>query len=150
MTKHTETRNRGRRGNALTEFAITVPFLFLLTMGATDFGRLFYHALTVTHAAGLASEFGAYDNLHAVKYTEMETLAVADAFEVKGATATATHVCVCTAGGTPGSCDLDACGGDPPRVYVKVKVEYDFKTMGSYPYIPESNAIGRQAWRRVQ
>ena len=127
-----------------------MPFLFLLTMGATDFGRLFHHALTVTHAAGLASEFGGYDNLHAVKYTEMETLAVADAFEVKGATATADHRCVCTAGGASVSCALDTCGGNPPRVYVTVAVQHNFKTMGSYPYIPETSVIGREAWRRVQ
>ncbi|MDA1312811.1 MAG: TadE/TadG family type IV pilus assembly protein [Acidobacteria bacterium] len=144
------TQNNRRRGNALVELAVTVPFLFLLTMGAADFGRLFYHALTVTHAAGVASEFAAYDNLHAVDYSGTQAVALADAFEVKGATATATHVCVCTAGGTPGSCDLDACGGLPPRVYVKVTVEDDFKTMGSYPSIPDSTLIGRDAWRRVQ
>ncbi len=149
MTKHPTIRDR-RRGNALTEFAVTVPFLFLLTMGATDFGRLFHHALTITHAAGLASEFGAQDNIYAVNYSGMQTVATADAFEVKGATATADHRCVCTAGGASVSCDLDTCGGNPPRVYVTVAVEYDFKTMGSYPYIPESNAMGREAWRRVQ
>ena len=40
------TQNNRRRGNALVELAVTVPFLFLLTMGAADFGRLFYHART--------------------------------------------------------------------------------------------------------
>jgi Flp pilus assembly protein TadG len=149
MTNAKKESNR-RKGTALTEFAITVPFLFLLTMGATDFGRLFHHALTVTHAAGLASEFGSYDNLHSVKYTEMQTLAVADAFEVKGATAVAEHRCVCTAGGASVSCNLDTCGGNPPRVYVKVAVQHNFKTMGAYPYIPETSTIGREAWRRVQ
>lgn len=150
MTTSRKENNRRRRGTALTEFALTVPFLFLLTMGATDFGRLFYHALSVTHAAGVASEFAAYDNIHAVNYSGTETVARADAFEIKGATATATHVCVCTAGGAAVSCNLDTCGGQPPRVYVKVTVQHNFKTMGSYPNIPESTLIGREAWRRVQ
>lgn len=112
---NTPKNSKRRRGTALTELAVTVPFLFLLTMGAADFGRLFYSALTVTHAAGVASEFGAQDNIHSVQYSTMQTIASADALEVPGTTATATHKCRCTATGADVSCNLDTCGGQPPR-----------------------------------
>ena len=150
MSKQLRTNNRGRRGTALVEFAVSVPFLFLLTMGATDFGRLFYHALTITHAAGVSSEFGAQSTITAVNYSGMETVARADALEIDGASATATHTCVCQAGGAAVSCALDSCGGQPPRVYVNVQVEHNFQTLGTYPGIPASTMVGRDAWRRVQ
>ena len=150
MSRQTHTNRRGRRGTALTELAVTIPFLFLLTMGAADFGRLFYHALTVTHAAGVASEFGAQNNISAVNYTGMQNIATADALEIDSVTATATHRCVCTAGGAEVSCALDSCGGPPPRVYVKVDVQHNFQTLGLYPNIPSSTTVKREAWRRVQ
>jgi len=150
MSKQTQTHRRGHRGTALTELAVTIPFLFLLTMGVTDFGRLFYHALTITHAAGVASEFGSQSNIDAVNYTGMQTVAIADAYEIDGVNATAAHKCVCSAAGAEVSCALTSCGGAPPRVYVKVDVEHNFQTLGIYPEIPSSTMVGRDAWRRVQ
>lgn len=147
---NTKKNSRRRRGTAMTELAVTVPFLFLLTMGVADFGRLFFHALTITHAAGVASEFGAQDPIHSVQYNSMETIAIADALEIPNTTATATHKCRCTATGADVSCALDTCGGDPPRVYVRVTTQNNFKTMGIYPGIPSSTMVGREAWRRVQ
>lgn len=42
---------RSRRAQAMTEMALIVPFLTLLTLGAADLGRAFYLHLEITGAA---------------------------------------------------------------------------------------------------
>src|SRR3989442_485070 len=39
------------RGQALVEFALISPLSFLLFIGCLDFGRVFYSAMAITHAA---------------------------------------------------------------------------------------------------
>lgn len=48
----TRVRNRSREtGQALVEFAMIAPFMFLLLFALVDFGRAFYTWLVVTNAA---------------------------------------------------------------------------------------------------
>jgi len=42
---------RSRRGQALVEMGLLVPFLFLLTFGLLDFGRAYYYQVAITNAA---------------------------------------------------------------------------------------------------
>jgi Flp pilus assembly protein TadG len=53
----------GRRGQAAVEFALLLPILMLLTLGAVDFGRLMYGVVTVNNAA-FHSALWAVANLH--------------------------------------------------------------------------------------
>lgn len=50
----------GRRqaGQALVEFALVLPVLLLILMAIFDFGRLFYSALAVRHAAREGARYG--------------------------------------------------------------------------------------------
>ena len=109
--KHSIPVKRRKRGTALTEFAIMVPIMFLLTMGAADFSRMFYTALSVAHSADVSSQYGSQTLGNSVDYLKMRTLGGLDAFETQGTTVTAVHFCVCVAGGAETSCALDTCGG---------------------------------------
>jgi Flp pilus assembly protein TadG len=42
---------RSQRGQSLVEFAVLLPILILVTMGAVDFGRVFYAYTTIANAA---------------------------------------------------------------------------------------------------
>ena len=149
--KHGIPVKRRKRGTALTEFAIMVPIMFLLTMGAADFARLFYTALSVAHAADVSSQYGSQSVGNSVDYLKMRTLGGLDAFETQGTTVEAEHFCVCEAGGAHTSCALDTCAGQPPRVYVKTTVRNTFTAIGVYPGISgKTIEIARAAYKRVQ
>ena len=53
--------SRSDRGQELAEFAIVLPFLFLIMFGTLDLGRLFHAAITI---ANVAREGARYAGLH--------------------------------------------------------------------------------------
>ncbi len=84
-----------RRGSIMVEPALTVPLVFILCMGATDFARLFYHALTIKGASSGAALLGAQDQLSSGGNPGMTARATSDADNLSGITATPTQVCQC-------------------------------------------------------
>ena len=55
---------RGRRGQTLVEFALTLPLLLLLLLGIIEFGRIFQAWVTLQNAARTAARYavtGRYD-----------------------------------------------------------------------------------------
>jgi Flp pilus assembly protein TadG len=51
--------SESRRGQSLTEFAITIPFVLLLVLFGVDFGRVFLGWLTLSNATREAANFAA-------------------------------------------------------------------------------------------
>ncbi len=145
---------RGKRGSTTVEFALTLPLLFLMCMGATDFGRLFYNAVTVANAAGTGAFYGTRNNIYATDRTGMETAARNDAQNLSSVTATADYFCDCPDNPGPASgvdCITGTCGAfGLPRLYVRTDVRQTFETVGPYPGIPRSTIIGRNGFMRVQ
>ncbi len=47
------------RGQSLVEFALTLPVMLILVLGAVDFGRLFYAWVTIHNAARVAANYAA-------------------------------------------------------------------------------------------
>ena len=157
-------RTQGSRGGALVEFALVLPMLMLLVVAAGDFGRLYFHAVTVVNAASSAVHWGSLDSGHAAQQSEMENRATGDAGDLSSVSATATMYCDCppadgsdfTTAPTPVDCSLantQACSGGGygfPRVYVRTDVEQTFNTAAPYPGIPNTTVVGRSAYMRVQ
>ena len=158
---------KGKHGAALVEFALMLPLLFMLTMGATDFGRIFFHAITLANAAGTAVFYGAQGNAYAAQPSVMEQRAVEDAGNLTGVSASASRFCECPPAGeadftsdptvvdctlaaTPGTCTDGAYG--LPRVYVRTDVSETFSTLAPYPGILPSGStvVGRDGFMRVQ
>jgi hypothetical protein len=50
---------RKRRGQALAEMAVMVPFLVIGMMGMLDLGRAFYYQISLTNAVREAARYGA-------------------------------------------------------------------------------------------
>lgn len=46
-------------GAALVEMALVMPLLLLMALGAGDFGRVMYTAITLAHAARAGAAYGA-------------------------------------------------------------------------------------------
>lgn len=149
-------RNRKReQGSAMVEFAVLLPLLFMLCMGATDFGRLFYHAVTVANAAGTGAFYGSLHRVNGAQTWIQEQRAIEDANNIEGVTAAAENFCECP-GDPPTVIDCgeadnpNACPGyGLPRIYVRTGVQQTFETLGPYPGIPSSTNVNRTIFMRV-
>jgi hypothetical protein len=144
---------KGRSGSIMVEAALVIPLTFLLCVGATDFARLFYHALTMKGASSGAALYGAQTDLTSGDIAGMTTRATSDVGNLTGATAAPTQVCQCP-GGAPFPCadyNETVCSGyGEPRVYVRVEVDQSFTTLGRYWGIPSQTNIREASWMRAK
>lgn len=137
-------------GSATVEFALLLPMMLLLVLGAVDFARLFYSAITVASAARAGVQYGAQDTTKARDTAGMQTAAVNDAADLTGVTANAQFYCECS-DGTRVNCVTGTCtGGSSPPVYVQVTVQKTFTTLIDYPGIPHTTALSRTAIMRAR
>ena len=143
---------REQRGSAILEFAVAVPVLVYLALGATDFGRVFYESIAVAGAAAASVQYGSSSHLKSDDFGGMEAAALADAEDLTGVTATPERFCDCP--NNPGvsvSCLTGDCGTyGLPRMYVRARVQKPFQTLAPYPNIPRSLTIDLDSWMRLQ
>jgi Flp pilus assembly protein TadG len=145
-------RNQLKRTAAATvELAVLLPFLVLMFLGIVDFGRLFYHSMTVQNALHNAMLFAGqtFDNQNQQwignnQYWQGpggQVSATGDAAGMDGSymTPPLDTTQVTTATGT------DANGNS----VVIVTVSYTFQTLVPYPGIPSQVQIQRSAQIRV-
>jgi Flp pilus assembly protein TadG len=149
-----------KRGAALIDLALSLPLIFLMVMGTGDFGRLFYHTMTVVASSNAGAMFGQKDHASIVNASGMETMATNSAADVDAITATSEMYCDCP--GSPASgpgdttnvvdCGATSCpnGYGIPRVFVRTRVVHDFETLGPYPGIPETSSISQAGYMRAQ
>jgi len=141
---------KSNRGNAAVELALTAPLLLLLLVGAADFGRVFYHAVTLANAAATGAFYGAQNNVLSGHFQDAEQVAKNDAKDLGTITAQGGRFCDCP-NGTKVDCVTGSCPSyGAPRVYVSVKTSESFSPLVKYPAIPNPVTVGRTAYMRVQ
>jgi Flp pilus assembly protein TadG len=118
------------RGAAAIEFAIVLPILLMVLLGATDFGRFSYSAIAVSNAARSGAAFGSMNPLDsntqaawhsAVRQATVDELSQSPAFDISKLTVTATSTTE---------------SGGLRRV--SVQVTYPFRTIIAWSFIPSS------------
>jgi Flp pilus assembly protein TadG len=129
-------------GSSLVEMALLLPVLILLLMGVADFGRAYYLAIEVSHAASTAAIYGSQypPDTSGMKYAAVQDAAVQDAQDVPGfsrASVVVTSGCECS----DGSSAIAACTGTPACAnnvvnYVQVNTTASYRAMLPYPGIP--------------
>jgi Flp pilus assembly protein TadG len=141
-----------RRGNAVAEFAILLPFLVASFLFAVDFARIFYYTITVENCVHDAALFGSqvfdnqnqqwvgnvqyWENPNGTVVSQENAVCLLDGMNLNPAISTA-NVNV-TSG-------VDA-DGNPVNI---VTVTYTFNTIVPYPGIPSPVTITRTAQIRV-
>ena len=141
---------RRPRGQALVEFALISPLSFLLFIGCLDFGRVFYSAMTITHAARAGAQYGAQNNNTSGDFGGMTQAALDSAGDLTGVTVTPERFCLC-ADGSSVDCITGVCNPEGvPQVYVRVTAQKTFTTLFPYPGIPGTTNLNRQATVRLQ
>ena len=153
MLNQIHSLRKSRSGSILVESALVIPLAFLLCVGATDFARLFHHALTIKGASSGAALYGAQDAIASGDLGGMQSRASADAANLEGISSTSTQVCMCP-NAAPFSCvdynETTCSGYGEPRVYVRVQVDQDFSTLGRYWGVPNQTDIREASWMRAQ
>ena len=143
-------RSKSRCGVLMVEFAIQMPLLMLIMVGAADFSRVFYHSITVANASGVGSFYGSEGNIKAANFAMIKTLAASDAKNLTGLTVTPSLYCDCPDGATV-DCITGTCGTyGSPRVYAKTKVEQTFRLFIPWPGVPDPVHISAATLTRVQ
>lgn len=147
-------RSRARSseaGVATLEMVVAAPFLLLMFLLIADFGRVFYTAITLAHAARAGAAYGAQSNEKSVDSAGMVQAAHDEAQNIPPITVTAEHFCECP-GGTPADCTTDSCGTyGPPQLYVRVTASLTFRTIVlSFLFIPSTVPLSQTAVVRVQ
>jgi Flp pilus assembly protein TadG len=132
--------------------ALMLPVLVVLLLVTLDFARLYYLSIEVTDAARAGAQYGAVNRAQAANTLGMETAAcnsMADISCTPGTNATASSFCQCAgSSGTisctsPGSCAS-------VQNFVTVRTTATFKTVVSYPGIPNSVPVTATITMEVQ
>ena len=122
-----------RRGAAVVELAVLLPFLAFVFFVTIDYSRIFYYTVTVTNAAVGGALYGSQDATHAADAAGIQAAALADATNLRP-----TPTVTATAGR-----DAD---GNPT---INVTVTYTFRTITNYPGLPGQVTVSRTASMRV-
>jgi Flp pilus assembly protein TadG len=133
----------GSRGAAATELAIVLPFLLLVIFACLDYGRAIYGQIALTNAVRVGAERGATKRFTSVDRVQWETLirsaAEAEAASIPGYVASRLTLQITT------SNDFGA------LLQVQVTGQYSFRTLISWPGVPQTLALRHQvAMRQYQ
>lgn len=160
MTQTKRPTRKGTRGISTVEFALVAPLLMLMMVGAADFSRVFFHAITLSNSAGTGSFFGAQNVAKSVQYGMITFVTEADASDLEDITVAPEIYCECPPSGDAAdetasqevACTETECNGGygAPRVFAKTRVTQSFEPMVKWPGIPNPIVISREVYTRVQ
>ena len=135
-------------GGAALEFAVALPVLILILIGAADFGRVYYMSLAVSNAARAGAEYGAWSSANSVDSVGQTNFAKQDGVEAGAITVTAQRACRC--GSTVAACTTMCAGYGAPKVFVSVTASRIINLLLPYPGVPNNIVVARTATFRVQ
>ena len=125
-------------GSVVVEFALILPVLVFLFIGAVDFGLGVRQAIIVSEAAHAGTRYGSLPG-KSTDLQGMQNAAVSSAAGLSPFTATAMNWCSCAANGAHVSCtNANACGGAASIEYAQVSTSASMPVLLGYPGIPVS------------
>jgi Flp pilus assembly protein TadG len=123
-------KSRRSRGQALVEFALIVPVMFLLLLIAIDFGRLFFSYIQINNAAREAASFASRAPTNSAGITNVALQETNAQSQVGESAFVVTTSCKNSAGVTLASCALATGGaaGAGNTITVNVNERFTFLT----------------------
>jgi hypothetical protein len=138
------------RGNISVEFALVLPFLLMLVMGAYDFGRGFTEKLRLNSAARAGTQYALANYNMVGNESGVIQSARADAEDGDGTlTVTPRYYCTCLTGGEI-ACGTGCAGREVPMRYIEVDVSGPFELMFDYPMTTSSMTLQGHAELRLR
>lgn len=139
---------RDERGQAMAELALIAPLLAVLLVGLVEVGRYANFSIVVSNAARAGTQYGAQNLVVANDNAAMANAAQADAQNLAGLTAVASHFCTC-ANGTSSNCGSTDCPGSHRLLYVQVDTSDTFSSLLHLPGMLNSLQIQGHSVMRV-
>jgi Flp pilus assembly protein TadG len=128
---------KSSRGQSMVEFAVILPVLLLLVMGAVDFGRAYFAYVSVTNGARNGAQYASQSPVAAEDADAIREAVLADTSDLLNTSETNPEVSITT--GTDGR------GG----LYADVTVSYTYGTIFPWPGLPGSIDLARTVRARV-
>jgi Flp pilus assembly protein TadG len=141
--------SRSERGTALIELTIILPLLVLFIIGAVEFGRVYYAAITVANAARAGAQFGTQENQSA-NFAGMTQAAQAEAADLGAIESYPSNFCRCPDGSAIACTGATCPGYGTPQVFVKDSVIKSITFLFKYPGLPQTVTVRRTATFRAQ
>lgn len=139
-----------KRGAALIELAIVTPLLMLFLLGAAEFGRVYFAAITVANAARAGAQFGAQEG-QSSNFPGMTAAAREEAADLGTISNFPSNFCRCPDGSAPSCTSGATCTGfGAPEVFVKDSVVKSVSLLLKYPGFPSTITVSRVAVFRSQ
>jgi hypothetical protein len=141
-------------GQSLVEFALIVPLILLLLIGAIEIGRVAYYAIAVTNASRAAVQYGAQKYATAYDTTGIKQAAVDDfgfgspMLSLDNVTKSFFYT---WEDGSPADCENIDCNGTGNRFipYLKVTTQLQLTPLIGFPGVPESFVLKGEANMRI-
>lgn len=142
-----------RRGSSFIEFALLLPLLGMIMVGAIDFARVFSAAMTTADATRAGVQYGVHSNVYSVNSVAIKQAAQRDAVNLlTPMTVTNSTYCKClnSAATAKLNCATVTCSEGAPQVYVEVLASNTFSTMFRFPGVPHTLEIQQSTRYRSQ
>ena len=135
-------------GNSLVEFAVTMPVLILLVLGAAELGSITYASVEVANAARAGVSYGCQTSTTAADTTGIQNTAAADAPDVTLGTTTVTTSCICS-DGSASTCKTTDCSTSNIETILTVQTQASVTPLIHIPAVPTSFTVHGQAVQKV-
>jgi Flp pilus assembly protein TadG len=145
--------SRSEAGSALVEFAIVLPFILLLLLGAIEIGRFAYFSIVVANASRAGAQYGAQNIQTALDTTGISAAATADGTNaIAPLTTTSTTSCACWTGTVYSNiaCTMPVtCASGNAVEFVSVTVSGTGHTIIGYKSLPSTLTVSATTKMRV-
>jgi Flp pilus assembly protein TadG len=141
-------RTRSEAGSALVEFALTMPVLAALIVGAAELGWLTYVSVEVANAARAGASYGCQTSTTAGDTGGIQNTAAADAPDISLGTTSATTSCICS-NGNSSNCGTTSCPGSQIETILTVQTRATISPPFHLPGLPTSYTLQGQAVQKV-
>jgi hypothetical protein len=132
------------------EFALVVPLLLLLLIGAVEIGRAAYYAIVVVNAARSAVQYGAQNHTTAADNVGIKQAAQNDAPVLSSDNVTISSYCECPDGSPAPNCAVTDCPLDNRFIpYLKVNTQTQIIPLVGFPGLPPSFSFTGEAFMRI-
>ena len=136
---------RSQRGQSLVEFGLILPVLLILTLGAIDFGRVYFTYVSVTNAARNGADYAAANCDPACDADGIRNAVLADTADLPNTSPTNPQVTVVGPPPAAPAC-VDAAGNPCAAVTVR----HTFTALFPWPgIIPSSVDVTRTVTARI-
>jgi Flp pilus assembly protein TadG len=138
----------GDAGQSFVELALTVPFLFLILVGAGELARLAYAAIEVSSAAKAAVQSAAWSRGNAANTAGIKSAATKDAPDITLGTTTVTSSCICS-NGSASTCASTDCSTSHIEEFITVQTQTTFDPLIHLSGLPTTFTLRGRATQKV-